>query len=739
MLLPAPPIPAQSDGEKLALSLRHNVVSIAVQRTGGVHNGFGIIIGERDGRLFIATANHIVRGDTPDDGVKRITIRYFQSPNDAYDAKLLGSSNATYDLAVLEAPAPSGLEWYRQSLRVDPALQRGTPVWFIGREGRWYIPTQPGRLNSVTLDFRIRVDNLNVQVGTSGAPLLAEDGIIGMILIDEAAGVSRALAIGIIKRAFQLWDLPWDLKPLVARADIPALSPEIQIQLAIGDRFLSAENFQKAIAEYQKALASDSNNTQIILRIVTAIRRYAYRVGWFPSNLFPDDEMGSVDKALTLLFRAQAIDGSLAEGRDWLLEEAYLRRLNRKWGMALDVLEKAYKLYPDDPEIMAELGLLRWHRIPDERAQSVALLRRATAIRPENPLYHRYLGKVLELSGHRAEALRTYRRTVELAKSSDLFAQRLHETALGDMKKMLRPEFDREQKKMTVARINLTRSELASMLEFVIANSNQSEPNAPLFLRLAYVYYNLKRPDRAEKMLLQVVGDDHGTWEKHLSMSDQYALEGLKFLAKILRQRGTDRTTLLEIDLLLKHPNILGAEVSSYDYNASVRIEKVIDCGLAIELGLRSGDDIFKVNGEPTPTVTALSRILAQLEAGDVVVFAGQRMWNSENSAFELETVLKKVPPNAPKGYLGISMDGDDSVRVVEVIEGSPADRAGLRKGDRIHRINNREVRGTLSLACQVGALSPGNTIEIEVQPIQSRANQPWTKMTVILGEKPTQ
>jgi hypothetical protein len=41
-------------------------------------------------------------------------------------------------------------------------------------------------------------------------------------------------------------------------------------------------------------------------------------------------------------------------------------------------------------------------------------------------------------------------------------------------------------------------------------------------------------------------------------------------------------------------------------------------------------------------------------------------------------------------------------------------------------------------LVCKVGALSPGSPVELEVRPLQAPANQPRTKMTIILGEKPT-
>jgi S1-C subfamily serine protease len=56
----------QAVGRELAEVLRHNVVSIRTERTDGGQSGFGFIVGEHQGQLYIVTANHVVRSDQPD-------------------------------------------------------------------------------------------------------------------------------------------------------------------------------------------------------------------------------------------------------------------------------------------------------------------------------------------------------------------------------------------------------------------------------------------------------------------------------------------------------------------------------------------------------------------------------------------------------------------------------------------------------------------------------------------------
>jgi hypothetical protein len=200
-----------ADGEALALALRNNVVGIVAERSDGVHNGFGFIVGERQRQILIVTANHVVRSGGPDGEARRILVRFFQEQGRSYQATLLETSDETYDLAVLQVPLPAGLTWQRAVLGPQRA-ERRTPVWFIGRSGEWYVPTVPGRINTLTLDLKYLLDNLPVRVGTSGAPLIADTGIIGMVT-SEASESSEAVSIDMLARAFAQWNLPWQLTP----------------------------------------------------------------------------------------------------------------------------------------------------------------------------------------------------------------------------------------------------------------------------------------------------------------------------------------------------------------------------------------------------------------------------------------------------------------------------------------------------------------------------------------------
>jgi len=205
-----------------AESLRANVVRISSE---GVEDssrwrqdGFGFIVGDRANRLLVVTANHVVRGGSgPSSRTTGVTIAFYEDQGRTYPAELLQTVDHTNDLAVLEVPSPVGARWRRNVLATDAPV-RGQQVWYVGRDRTWYVPTISGRVNQLTLDSRILIDGLNLQVGTSGAPLISDRGIIGLLIEDSPGAYSKAVPIEILRRAFQIWNLPWALTP----ADPPA-------------------------------------------------------------------------------------------------------------------------------------------------------------------------------------------------------------------------------------------------------------------------------------------------------------------------------------------------------------------------------------------------------------------------------------------------------------------------------------------------------------------------------------
>jgi len=207
---------AASSTEKRIQSLVPNVVKVTGHfKPYVVKSGFGFVVAGRNNDIYICTANHTVAGESPEEKIQSITVTYHTGSGiSIHDSQMKAELVQSYkprDLAVLRTKAPPGFSWRRQSLGRLTEPVYGTKVWYIGRSGRWYVPTQAGSVNTIELDDKILVDNLNTQPGSSGAPLIAANGIVGMLLKHEYGAHARTLDIEFIRRAFTRWNLPWDI------------------------------------------------------------------------------------------------------------------------------------------------------------------------------------------------------------------------------------------------------------------------------------------------------------------------------------------------------------------------------------------------------------------------------------------------------------------------------------------------------------------------------------------------
>ena len=211
-------------GEAFALEFRDHVVRIrALGPSGARQDGFGFVVGESASGVYVVTANHVVRGTGPGETAERVMLTWFRRSGEEFPATLLSTSDERRDVAVLRVDLPGGMALRPElMLRSSGRLGRSTPVWYVGRGREWYVPTQPGAVNRIDLDDQISIDGLNVQVGTSGAPLITDDGVAGMIIEDFIGGVVKATDIGFIERAFAAWTHPWGLQDDVGPS--PAVS-----------------------------------------------------------------------------------------------------------------------------------------------------------------------------------------------------------------------------------------------------------------------------------------------------------------------------------------------------------------------------------------------------------------------------------------------------------------------------------------------------------------------------------
>ena len=183
-----------SQSEK-AYSLRPNVVAISAEG----EKGFGFITGERDQKLFIVTAAHVVENAL--EANQNVEVKFFSDYN-SYKANIV-RYYLEVDVALLVVNKPFNFSWIGNCLGVATVSDN---VAFIGREQNWYVPTGRalGTINNLQNNV-IEVDITSITVGTAGAPLIAESGIVGMVV--ETTGFStRAVDLGLLRSVLSEYD-----------------------------------------------------------------------------------------------------------------------------------------------------------------------------------------------------------------------------------------------------------------------------------------------------------------------------------------------------------------------------------------------------------------------------------------------------------------------------------------------------------------------------------------------------
>jgi len=178
------------------------------------------------------------------------------------------------------------------------------------------------------------------------------------------------------------------------------------------------------------------------------------------------------------------------------------------------------------------------------------------------------------------------------------------------------------------------------------------------------------------------------------------------------------------------------AEVYGLDRPLGVEVVRVEPDGPGARGGLRLGDVIVGVEGEPVETTSRLMELLARRQPGDAVTLEvvryGRRLrMTVELGAFDApaRTAAKARPTSSGDatrlGFTAVELTAAQARRmgfdgpgvvVQSVDETGAAARAGLAPGMRIESLNGRRVRNMEDLREAVGSLRPGQAASLIVR-----------------------
>lgn len=168
------------------------------------------------------------------------------------------------------------------------------------------------------------------------------------------------------------------------------------------------------------------------------------------------------------------------------------------------------------------------------------------------------------------------------------------------------------------------------------------------------------------------------------------------------------------------------------------KIEKVKPGSAAEKAKLKAGDVVKAMNGEAVKSSADLAKRLKTVKAGATVTFKVDR----EGFEREVKLTADAAPAAvAQRPYLGIyavNLSGRPGIEVDEVRSGSPAEKAGLKKGDIVKEVDGKPIRQNDELGAALSGKKPGDRIVVAFE--RKIDGEFWAKkVEVTLGGKPAE
>jgi hypothetical protein len=193
-----------------------NVVMVEGKLEGTTRFGAGIVVGARAGRLYVATANHVVRAGRSGEA-SDITVQFRFLPGEKFPARLLDSRSKDLDLAVLSVNTQSAnipLDQFNFNiLGKSTELKRGSDVYPLGnpRSVNWGVSLKPEKVDKTRV-AEIAFQSSYIQPGHSGGALLDDCGDIVGLIIKDSVPNGVAIRIESVLEALRQWNYPINMK-----------------------------------------------------------------------------------------------------------------------------------------------------------------------------------------------------------------------------------------------------------------------------------------------------------------------------------------------------------------------------------------------------------------------------------------------------------------------------------------------------------------------------------------------
>ncbi len=132
----------------------------------------------------------------------------------------------------------------------------------------------------------------------------------------------------------------------------------------------------------------------------------------------------------------------------------------------------------------------------------------------------------------------------------------------------------------------------------------------------------------------------------------------------------------------------------------------------AAKAGMAVGDLLMALEGRPVASMEALRQALAEMVPGRVVRITVSRAGHSLQHIVTPQPLSSPMPPPTPRAVTGVQMALEaDRVVLRQVVAGSPAERAGLKPGDVILKLGERDIHAPDEYQAYISEKKPGDQV----------------------------
>jgi M6 family metalloprotease-like protein len=164
-------------------------------------------------------------------------------------------------------------------------------------------------------------------------------------------------------------------------------------------------------------------------------------------------------------------------------------------------------------------------------------------------------------------------------------------------------------------------------------------------------------------------------------------------------------------------PAHLGIQVASVYGDHLVVVDVAADSP-AEQAGLKKDDELFKLNGAALRKPEVLRELLNTFHPGDAVTVQLKRGQADQTVKIVLGATSRPMTLSAQRAILGVRVDANDGmgVKIAEITPDAPADKAGLKAGDILLKIDGVAINSSNRLTDLLSEKKPGDKVNVTYQ-----------------------